>query len=214
MAYPDSYFAERETWRDWRIEAAQLISLARLRAGARVLEVGCGAGGLLERLPRAEVNPVGVDTLGTALDSARRRDPAAGLVRVGGEAALPFSRGSFDAVIGQHVLEHLHDLDTALEEWHRVLVAGGRLVVATPNASYPDPAHFADADHAHVYTAAELQRAVQHAGFTVEHTTTIFPYLSQRRVLRAAGVLAYAAFEHLPYWNTRGRTILLAASKS
>ena len=42
MTYSESYFRTRETWRDWRIEARQMMHLARVSQRTRVLEIGCG----------------------------------------------------------------------------------------------------------------------------------------------------------------------------
>ena len=177
MAYSESYFTARESWRDWRIEAQSLIALARVTRGARVLELGCGGGGLLRLLRDRGAVAVGVDTLEVALNLARVRDLPGfqkpgrfGLARIGEDGALPFRAGAFDALVGQHVVEHILDVDAALCEWKRVLKNGGRLALATPNARYPDPAHFADADHARV-------------------------------------------FSRMPYFASRGRTILISARK-
>lgn len=217
MAYSDAYFVTRETWRDWRIEAQQLIRLARASPGMRVLEIGCGGGGLLRRLDEGGVVAVGADTLPTALSLAHARLIPSGhfvsLVQIAGEGALAFRSGAFDAIIGQHVMEHLADVDAALCEWKRVLRVGGRLAVATPNARYPDPAHFCDADHVRVLSPGELCAAMEQAGLVVESCFTLFPFLSHLRLLRAFGVLAHRLFQFAPYWSARGRTIMLGARK-
>lgn len=216
MTYSDTYFTARESWRDWRIEAGQLLDLARVSNGTRVLEIGCGGGGLLRRLSGRGAAGVGTDVLQAALDLAQRRDAELErlmLVRIGADGRLPIRCESFDAVIGQHVVEHIPDVDAAILEWKRVLVSGGCLVLATPNARYLNPDHFADADHVHIFTPVELSRLVTHAGFRVEHCSTIFPFLSHWRVFRAASVMAYRAFRRLPYFDRRGRTILLSAVK-
>jgi ubiquinone/menaquinone biosynthesis C-methylase UbiE len=211
VTYSLEYFTTREGWRDWRIEAEQLMALAGIALGVRVLEVGCGAGGLLRLLAERGAAVAGTEPLAEALAFARQRVPAAELTLVGEGPELPYANASFDAVVGQHVLEHLPDLDAALRELRRVLRSGGRLAMATPNARYPDPAHFADDDHDHVYTPAELSAAAASAGFRVTACYTLFPYLSRNRLLRAAGVTASGVFRHLPYYNARGRTILLGA---
>ncbi len=218
MSYSESYFTTREIWRDWRIEARELLRLARVARDTRVLEIGCGGGGLLRLLRERGARAVGVDTLESALELARDRDLSgfpkpdrSELTRIGEAAALPFCENAFDAIIGQHVVEHLPDVDAALRECGRVLQIGGRLALATPNARYPDPAHFADADHARVFSPDELCDAITRAGFIVEDCFTIFPFLSRVRALRALGVIAYRVFQRAPYFATRGRTILIAA---
>ncbi len=236
MTYSADYFAARESWRDWRIEARALIDLARVTRGARTLEIGCGGGGLLRMLRERGARVVGVDTLQVALLLAaerfeqppgkltRRQGDKEGitlspchpvtrsLLRIGKDDALPFRDAAFDAIIGQHVVEHLPDTDVALREYKRLLKPNGRLALATPNARYPDPAHFADADHTRVFTPRELRERVEHAGFVVESCSTIFPFLSRARLLRAFGVIAYRLFQRAPYFATRGRTIMLSAS--
>lgn len=233
MTYSPSYFTARESWRDWRIEARQLIDRARVSEGTRVLEIGCGGGGLLHWLRARGAVAVGIDTLDVALELARTRraeehgsrgaeesspshprTPALPqFVQVGREITLPFRDAAFDAIIGQHVVEHLPAADAALREWNRVLTPGGRLALATPNARYPDPAHFEDADHARIFSPRELGDAAARAGFAVEACYTIFPYLTRGRALRAVGVIGYRLFQHAPYLATRGRTIILGARK-
>ncbi|MBI5301372.1 MAG: class I SAM-dependent methyltransferase [Chloroflexi bacterium] len=215
MAYSEAYFTARESWRDWRIEAEYLMNLARVTRGARVLEMGCGGGGVLRMLRARNALPFGVDTLDVALELARSRNDLPGhldVTQIGDDGVLPFRDHVFDALIGQHVVEHIDDLAAALREWSRVLKPGGRVALATPNARYPDPAHFADADHAHVYALAELRDAFTRAGWRVETGITIFPYFSRVRALRALGVIVHRVFIRAPYFATRGRTILLAAT--
>lgn len=226
MEYDDSYLSMRETWRDWRIEARLLAKLAGVRQDARVLEIGCGGGGLLRQLVGRCACAVGVETskeaLKVARESSERGRPVDSpsrskrlplLVQVGEDGALPFAAGTFDAVVGQHVFEHLTDGAAALCEYRRVLQSGGRLALATPNALYPDPAHFADADHQHLYSPFELAAAVARAGFVVESCSTVFPFLSSQRWLRRVGVGAYPVFQHLPFFSDHGRTIVLGAAK-
>lgn len=213
MAYSGDYFTIRESWRDWRIEATHLIRLARVTRGSLVLEIGCGAGGLLRLLCTRGARAVGIDPLALGLQLARQRVSQAQLVRVGKGPELPFQADTLDAILGQHVLEHISDVDTAMQEWRRALKPGGWLALATPNADYPDPAHFADEDHAHVFSPRELRRAVEGAGLAIECCYTIFPYLSRRRLLRGLGVVGHQVFRRIPYFAPRGRTIILAATK-
>lgn len=234
MPYDEFYFRTRESWRDWRIEARELIRLAQVNRGARVLEIGCGGGGLLRMLRERGAFAVGADMSEAALTLAQKQLGAdrfgktritahspreleeihIRLIRLGKNSTLPFRDDAFDAILGQHVIEHLPDTDAALQEWHRLLKPGGRMALATPNAQYPDPAHFADKDHAHIFNLAELRDAVERAGGAVESSFTIFPFLARARLLRALGVIAYNVFRYTPYFSARGRTIMLAARKN
>ncbi len=217
MPYGNDYFAARESWRDWRIEAHELLDGARVRAGMHVLEIGCGGGGLLRLVSARGAYPVGVDTQQNALELARARDPVVPpvcVVRVAAGAALPFRPGAFDALVGQHVLEHLPDVRAELCEWRRVLAPGGRIALATPNARYPDPSHYADSDHAHIFAMEELRELMSQAGFAIQASTTIFAYFAPFRLLTALGVVGYRLFRRIPYFADRGRTILISARKA
>ncbi len=213
MTYSESYFTTRESWRDWRIEARELMGCARVTPDTRVLEIGCGGGGLMRLLRERGASVMGVDTLDVALRLAHQRLGSSSLIQIAQDGTLPFCDNAFDAIIAQHVIEHLRDWDAALKEWYRLLKPNGRLALATPNARYPDPAHFADADHSHIFTPIELRQAIEHAGFSVQACYTLFPFFSRVRALRALGVIAHKCFQRAPYFSSRGRTILLGATK-
>jgi SAM-dependent methyltransferase len=109
---------------------------AHLPRGGRILEVGCGTGGLLVAARRAELAVEGVDIASRWLIVARRRLADRGLsvpLLAASAERLPWPDGRFDAVVADSVLEHLDDPWRALREWSRVLRPGGRLVVWSPN---------------------------------------------------------------------------------
>ena len=109
--------------------------LDAVEAGARCLDVGCGAGtSYAPRIVAKGARYVGVDVSPNAVAAAR----AAGLdTRVIADAGeLPFEDESFDVVTCIEVLEHLLRPDHAVAEALRVLRPGGRLVVSTPNVAY------------------------------------------------------------------------------
>lgn len=93
------------------------------RPGARVLDVGCGAGDNLRRLVRYGSRPVGLEPALARARQATRLAPTA----VGVGEALPWRDGSFDLVYVSHVLHHAADLDAMLRESLRVLRPGGLL---------------------------------------------------------------------------------------
>ena len=99
------------------------LILNGLEAGL-VLDVGCAEGALRAALPTSGARLIGVDASATLL---RAHPPP--VVRADA-ARLPFMGGVFDVVTALHVFYHLSDPMPAIREAHRVLRAGGHLVVA------------------------------------------------------------------------------------
>jgi SAM-dependent methyltransferase len=98
-------------------------------APARVLEVGCGRGGLAARMSRElEAHVVAVDQSERMVELTAARGVEA---LVGDVQQLPFADGEFDCAIAAWMLYHVPDLDRALRELRRVLRSDGRLVAAT-----------------------------------------------------------------------------------
>jgi ubiquinone/menaquinone biosynthesis C-methylase UbiE len=95
--------------------------------GRRVLEVGCGRGHLLQILQEAGADAVGIDTNPQAIATGVTSGMA-----VGDAERLAYPDRSFDAVVSVHAIEHLEDLDGALEEMVRVLRPGGRMLLIYP----------------------------------------------------------------------------------
>jgi SAM-dependent methyltransferase len=105
------------------------------RAG-RILEVGCGTGGLLAAASRLGLEIEGVDIALRWLVVARRRLDDLGLscpLVAASAERLPYPDASFDAVVADSLLEHLDDPRAAVAEWARVLRPGGTLLAWSPN---------------------------------------------------------------------------------
>jgi ubiquinone/menaquinone biosynthesis C-methylase UbiE len=112
----------------------QLTAWMNLRAGGRVLDVGCGTGDDVREMAQvagAGGRAVGVDNSAAMIDEAKRR--AVGLSNVefllAEGTALPFADGSFDAARADRSLMHVPDARRVLAEMIRVTREGGRVVV-------------------------------------------------------------------------------------
>jgi SAM-dependent methyltransferase len=112
-------------------------SFARLTAGERVLDIGCG-GGLDALVAAAAVGPegevVGVDITPEMIGRAREAAamaPSAPVTFLLADASerLPFEDGAFDAVQSNGCLNLSPRKLELLAEAHRVLRAGGRLAL-------------------------------------------------------------------------------------
>lgn len=105
-----------------------------LRPEARLLDLGCGRGGLVEQLTHPQERTVGIDP---DLDSLREHRLTA-LPRLAGHSdRLPFAPASFDVIYASWLLEHLPAPAGTFAAVARVLRPGGVLVFITPNRRHP-----------------------------------------------------------------------------
>lgn len=98
-----------------------------------LLDLGAGAGRMLELFAPLAERAIGVDLSTAMLAVARGRMEETGLrnvqLRQGDIYALPIERNSVDLAIMHQVLHYLDDPARALREAARVLAPGGRLLV-------------------------------------------------------------------------------------
>ena len=164
--------------------AAELVDVAALRPGERVLDVACGTG-IVTRLAAEHVGAdgtvAGVDINQGMLGVARsvaRPELSIDWYETSAEA-LPFREATFDVALCQMGLQFFPDKVDVLRETRRALVPGGRLVLNVPG---PTPRIFgilADALARHVkpevagfvhqvfslHEVQELESLVRGAGF-------------------------------------------------
>jgi SAM-dependent methyltransferase len=160
--------------------------LRNLPAGARVLDLGSGAGSFTaEHCPH---------TIIIRLDAERPSAAApAGFVQADA-AHLPFPDGCFDAVIANHSLEHMEQFEPALSEVGRVVRRGASLYVAVPDAST-----FSD----------KLYRWIYHGGGHINFFDS--PAELSRRIAQPTGLqpvavrVLYASFIYLHHSNFHPR---------
>src|SRR5207249_5231077 len=132
-AYRERYRAIRPGWKS---SGDQLEAVVRshVTARSRVLDLGCGRGGVVELLWRSVELAAGLDPDSPSL--VEHRAQGMPVIRGVGER-MPFVDGSFDPIVCLWVLEHLKDPVQAPREVHRVLRPRGHFVFVTPNMRNP-----------------------------------------------------------------------------
>jgi arsenite methyltransferase len=144
LAYPEEVTNVPETAVESFAGVANPFSLGRLEPGARVLDLGSGAG--TDSLVAAQmVGPAGsvtgIDMTPEMLAKARAAAAemgAANVEFVEAEAErLPFADRSFDIVISNGVIDLIPDKDAVFSQLFRVLAPGGRIQVADVTIQNP-----------------------------------------------------------------------------
>ena len=131
--------------RFWHAGKLRLIDAAirpYVKAGSRLLEIGCGAGNLLVHATVRGSYPVALDLAQASLAFVRTRlqdarsgpDSPAGFVCIQAiSEKLPLVDSSVDCILLSELIEHLASPQLTIHEAARVLRPGGRLLVTTPN---------------------------------------------------------------------------------
>ncbi len=183
-----------------------MVDLLGLRAGERLLDVGCGTGTQLAvaRQCHPDLVMVGIDVDPAVLARARRKLRATGtapnrpvsLLRASADA-LPFADASFDAVVSTLSFHHMPTATKrqALREVHRVLAPNGRFLLVD----------FGQAETGLMRVFVWLVRALR-----LPEATTLADHVEGRipAFLHEAGFMAR---EVAPHW--RGIRFLLATKR-
>lgn len=106
------------------------------RAGAAILEAGCGSGAITNWFSShySKVQFVGVDISQIGIDMARTKALENTRYETADLKKLPFENNQFDLVFSQSVLEHVVGWELAVREMHRVIAPGGKLLIRVENA--------------------------------------------------------------------------------
>lgn len=112
------------------LQKRKLIENTTGKKAGSILDVGCGTGAFLHGMKNAKWNITGLEPDETA------RAKALELYGLHLEKTDEFYRlpaQTFDAITMWHVLEHVHELHSYIEQLKKLLKPGGKLVIAVPN---------------------------------------------------------------------------------
>ncbi len=168
----DGYFGQE------RAEVAQFVPAS----ARRVLDVGCGAGGLgllLKR--RLDCHVTGIEVHAAAAAVARTNLDRVLELDLEQATALPCAPGEFDCIVCADVLEHLRWPARVLEGLRSYLAPSGVLIASIPNVRHAQvviplvlggrweyrDAGVLDRTHLRFFTPIEIGRLLREAGFSV-----------------------------------------------
>ena len=164
--------------------AAELVSVAHVSGGERVLDVATGPGYIAEAFARVCREVVGLDLTGAMLDIAKERTRARGISNVtfqqGDVSQLPFPAESFDILVCRLAVHHFAEPIAALAEMARVCRTGGAVVIEDIVMSeHKDRAAYhngfdrlRDPSHVEAYPISRLLGFLANAGLEVESVNT------------------------------------------
>ena len=93
---------------------------------------------MTEPLKRLGADVTGLDASGEAIEAAKDHASVVGLdidYRIGDLSTIPNELDQFDVVIASEVIEHVPDPKSFIEEIHKLISPGGKLIITTLNRS-------------------------------------------------------------------------------
>ncbi|HEX3954968.1 MAG TPA: class I SAM-dependent methyltransferase [Stellaceae bacterium] len=166
--------------------------LAKGKDARRLLDAGCGTGGLLARIAAAypERAPIGLDADHIACGRAAAKSGRP--VCAGSVDALPFPDAAFGAIFSADVLCHRNVREReALAQFYRCLSDDGLLVLNLPTYRWMLSRHDTAVYNVRRYTRPGVVRLLQDAGFTILFAsywnTLLFPLMVLTRKLLPGG---------------------------
>ncbi|WP_409985254.1 methyltransferase domain-containing protein [Ottowia sp.] len=199
------------------IDTAERTSLsvlaARIPAGARVLDLGCGSGAIGRHLAaRGGAGPI--DGLTISQDEADLAAPHYRRVEVANlesaDLTALFAPAGYDIIVCADVLEHIRHPEHVLAQCRTLLADGGHALLSIPNAGYVGllaelmagefryrPEGLLDETHLRFFTRRTLLRMLTEARWAVDHVETVQRQLPDSEFNVAFDALPPAVARHL-----------------
>ena len=205
-------FAGQEEYRRrvWHVLVSDFIGPFVSQAGV-VLDLGCGYGEFIN-----EVHGPTCYAMDLNPDTGRYLRPGVRWLQQDTSKPWPFDDETLDLVFTSNFFEHLPDkskLVDTLNEAHRCLKPGGRLIALGPNIKYLGGAYWDFWDHHIALSESSLAEVLRTVGFKVERIVSRFlPYSMSGG--RQYPLLLLRLYLRLPFvWRFFGRQFFVVSIK-
>jgi SAM-dependent methyltransferase len=152
----------------------KLVQRVTGKATGAILDVGAGTGVFANAMQTAGWTVTGLEPDDAARKNANNKY---GLELQSPHHLFSLDDSGFDAVTLWHVLEHVHDLHGYLEQFHKIIRPGGRLVIAVPNYTSHDAKAYGECwaaydvpRHLYHFSPKGMEQLGNAKGFTLQET--------------------------------------------
>ena len=158
------------------LSTGYIISFAIIpfKKNGSLLEVGAGTGAFAHTMKTAGWEVTGLEPDPTARSNAKNKY---GLELLSPELLFQLETARFDVISLWHVLEHVHELQTYWDQFHRLLKPGGCLIIAVPNYTSYDATHYKEywaaydvPRHLYHFSPKGMNKLGQSKGFVLENS--------------------------------------------
>jgi ubiquinone/menaquinone biosynthesis C-methylase UbiE len=175
----------------WWFKSLREIVISQLRSSSlnpqRILDAGCGSGGMLLQLnknfPNAELH--GIDISETACDWAKSKSNAS--ILRGSVESLPYPNNFFQAVVCLDVLEYDVSASIVLGELTRVLASDGILIINVPAYAWLYSYHDIAVGQVRRFNKTELNRLYESSSVIIRFqsywNSLLLPFMIIKRKL-------------------------------
>ncbi|SEA44310.1 class I SAM-dependent methyltransferase [Alkalimonas amylolytica] len=152
--------------------------------GNKVLEIGCGAGGILYAFQQQGFEVCGIDLGSNYLEYGRQQ--GLNLLHKSSRQLLQIGAEQYDVIILSHVLEHFLDIPAELEVIHQLLKTDGILYIEVPGLAglkqryQCDFLRYLQNAHTYHFTRATLNSVLASSGYQCLHSDDFIHSMFQK----------------------------------
>jgi SAM-dependent methyltransferase len=176
-------YERQERWRHWD----KALTHVPLKAGQRILDLGCGVGQIAARFHRLGARVIGVDGNEELLEAARTRYPEVRFEKLDLGELTSTSFGQVNGVWASFVAAYFPNLESAVAQWSDCVVPGGWMTLVEMDDLFghqPLPASISEEIDAFYESARAAGRydfqcghrltgVVEQVGLTIIHEGTL-----------------------------------------